>query len=145
MRFKNGIFLIIYIVSTLQIAAQEIKFTALTTKDGLSSNTVNFILKDRLGLLWFATEDGLNKFNGSSFTVYRYKPGDSTSLQSNEVLSLHEDKLGNLWVGTSGGSVSLYDRKKDRFINFPAGPFPNHIRHNVIRAITSDYKGNVWI
>jgi signal transduction histidine kinase/ligand-binding sensor domain-containing protein/DNA-binding response OmpR family regulator len=147
MGIRKSIRFVIYaMMLTLQVAAQEdIKFTALTTKDGLSSNTINAILKDRLGLIWFATEDGLNKFNGSSFTVYRYKPGDSTSLQSNEILSLHEDNSGNLWIGTSGGSVSLYDRKMDHFINIPSGPFPNQVRHNVIRGITSDYKGNIWI
>src|SRR5688572_21080402 len=103
------------------VAQEDINFTALTTKNGLSSNTVNAILKDRFGLLWFGTDDGLDKFDGTSFKVYRHKPGDSTSLRANEILALHEDKAGNLWIGTSGGSLSLYDRKKDAFINFPAG------------------------
>ena len=49
---------------------QNINFTSLTTKDGLSSNTVTAILKDRYGLMWFATEDGLNKFDGTNFTVF---------------------------------------------------------------------------
>ena len=78
-------------------------------------------------------------------TLYRHKPSDSTSLRSNEILSLHEDKAGNLWVGTSGGSLSLYDRKKDRFINFPAGKVANSIDNNVIRGICSDYLGKIWI
>src|SRR5688500_12024641 len=111
---------------TYQGAAQEdINFTALTTKEGLSSNTVNTILKDRFGLLWFGTDDGLDKFDGTNFKVYRHKPGDSTSLQANEILALHEDRAGNLWIGTSGGSLSLYDRKKDAFVNFPAGSNSN--------------------
>src|SRR4051812_25156877 len=110
-------------------AAQEkdIKFTALTTKDGLSSNTVNAIIKDHYGLVWFGTEDGLDKFDGTNFTIYRHRPGDSTSLQANEILSLHEDKAGNLWIGTSGGSLSLYDRKTDAFVNFPANRDSNTI------------------
>ena len=123
----------------------EINFTALTTKDGLSANTVKTILKDRYGVMWFGTEDGLNKFDGTNFTVYRHKPGDSTSLQANEILALHEDKTGNLWIGTSGGSLSLYDRKKDAFINFPASGGPNSIDNYVIRSICSDYLGNIWI
>jgi signal transduction histidine kinase/ligand-binding sensor domain-containing protein/DNA-binding response OmpR family regulator len=124
---------------------QEINFTALTAKDGLSSNNVNAILKDRYGIMWFATEDGLNKFDGTGFTVYRSKPGDSSSLQANEILSLHEDKKGNLWIGTSGGSLSLYDRRQDCFINFPSGNRPNAISNYVIRSICSDYRGNIWI
>src|SRR5688572_17350996 len=96
-------------------AQEDINFTSLTTKDGLSSNNVNAILRDRYGFMWFATDDGLDRFDGANFKVYRNKPMDSTSLQANEILSLHEDKDGNLWVGTSGGSLSLYDRKKDHF------------------------------
>ena len=114
---------------------EEINFSSITTKDGLSSNTVNAILKDRYGLIWFATEDGLDKFDGTNFTIYRHKPGDSTSLQANEILSLHEDKAGNLWVGTSGGSLSLYDRKKDAFINFSSGKEPHKIKNNVVRSL----------
>lgn len=74
----------------------HISFTSLSAKDGLLSNSVNAIVKDHYGLMWFATDDGLNKFDGTNFIVYRHKPGDSTSLRSNEVLALHEDKTGNL-------------------------------------------------
>lgn len=129
-----------------RVASQEeINFSSLTAKDGLSSNSVNAILKDHFGLLWFATVDGLNKFDGTHFTVYRNIPGNAASLQSNEILSIHEDKAGNLWVGTGGGSLSLYDRKNDAFINFPSGAGANSITSNVINAICSDYKGKVWI
>ena len=124
---------------------EEINFTSLTTKEGLSSNTVNAVLRDRYGMMWFGTEDGLDKFDGVHFTVYRQKPGDSTSLQANEILSLHEDRQGNLWIGTSGGSLSLYDRKRDAFINFPASRGPNSIGNNVIRNVCSDYQGKIWI
>ncbi|HET7896594.1 MAG TPA: two-component regulator propeller domain-containing protein, partial [Flavisolibacter sp.] len=130
-----------------QVRAQQenINFTSLSTKDGLSSNTVNAILKDRYGLLWFATEDGLDKFDGIGFQVYRQKAGDPASLQANEILALHEDRAGNLWVGTSGGSLSLYDRKKDAFIHFPANAGRGTISNSVIRSICSDENGKIWI
>src|SRR5574337_278087 len=128
------------------LSQQEINFASLTTKDGLSSNTVNAILKDRFGLLWFGTEDGLDRFDGTNFKIYRYKHNDSSSLQSNEILSLYEDPTGNLWVGTSGGSLSLHDREKDAFINFPAAEEkPGLIANNVIRSVCSDYKGKIWV
>ncbi|MBO9684795.1 MAG: hypothetical protein J7502_19345, partial [Flavisolibacter sp.] len=147
MRTKYSILLIICtILLTSQIAAQEeINFTALTTKNGLSSNTVNTILKDRFGLMWFGTDDGLDRFDGTNFTIYRHNPLNPSSLRSNEILSLHEDKEGNLWVGTSGGSLSLYDRKKDAFINFPSGNGTNAISNNVINSICSDYLGKIWL
>lgn len=145
MNFKKNILLGLWAVGlSFGAAAQkDINFTSLTMKDGLSSNVVNAILKDKFGLLWFGTEDGLDKFDGTTFKVYRHKAGDTTSLQANEILSLHEDKNGNLWVGTSGGSLSLYDRKKDAFINFPSGP--NTIGNNVIRGVCSDDHGKIWI
>lgn len=128
------------------IHSQEvINFTSLTIKDGLSSNTVTSILKDRYGFMWFGTEDGLNKFDGTNFKVYRYTPNDTSSLQTNEILSLHEDPAGNLWVATSGGSLSLYDRKKDAFINFPAGEMEGVIPNSVIMDVCSDFLGRIWV
>jgi signal transduction histidine kinase/ligand-binding sensor domain-containing protein/DNA-binding response OmpR family regulator len=124
---------------------EDINFTSLTIKDGLSSNTVTSILRDNYGFMWFGTEDGLNKFDGTNFKVYRYRPNDSTSLQTNEILSLHEDKKGNLWIGTSGGSLSLYDRKKDAFINFPARETPGYILNNVIMDVCADFQGKIWV
>jgi ligand-binding sensor domain-containing protein len=147
MNIKNNILFCACALGLIfRAAAQEdINFTSLTTKDGLSSNTVNVILKDKFGLLWFGSDDGLDKFDGTNVKAYRHKPGDSTSLRANEILSLHEDKAGNLWIGTSGGALSLYDRKKDAFINFPWGNNPNTIRHNVVRTVCSDYLGRIWI
>lgn len=148
MVFKNFLLLLLFalIFSTGSQAQQEsINFTAITTREGLASNTVNAILKDRYGFLWFGTEDGLDRFDGTGFTVYRNKPNDTTSLQANEILALHEDAAGNLWIGTSGGSLSLYNRKKDAFINFPANGGRRGLSNNVIRDICHDENGNIWI
>jgi signal transduction histidine kinase/ligand-binding sensor domain-containing protein/DNA-binding response OmpR family regulator len=141
------ILLPLFILGILSFAnsQEEINFTSLTIKDGLSSNTVVAILKDRYGFMWFGTEDGLDKFDGTNFKVYRYKPNDSSSLQSNEILSLYEDQAGNLWVATSGGSLSLYDRRKDAFINFPAGEKPGLIANNVILDVCSDFRSKIWV
>jgi signal transduction histidine kinase/ligand-binding sensor domain-containing protein/DNA-binding response OmpR family regulator len=96
--------------------------------------------------MWFATDDGLYKFDGTNFTVYRNRSGDSTSLLVNEVLALHEDKTGNLWIGTSGGGFSLYNRRKDNFSHFPENNnTPGFTRTGVIRSICSDYRGKIWI
>ncbi|AEV98784.1 hypothetical protein A4D02_09565 [Niastella koreensis] len=148
MRKYIYIFLSYLLITYLNTHAQtgQINFTSLSTRDGLLSNSVNAILKDRYGLMWFATDDGLNKFDGTNFTVYRYIPGDSTSLRTNEVLALHEDRSGNLWIGTSGGGLSLYDRKKDQFVHYPVRTgTPTLSGSDVIRGICSDYRGRIWI
>jgi len=147
MAIKNSIVFLMLMWLALAGHGQpaHLNFTSLTSKDGLLSNTVNAILKDRYGLMWFATDDGLNKFDGANFTVYRHIPGDSTSLRANEVLALYEDSRG-LWIGTSGGAISLYDRKKDRFVSFPpAGDASGLVPDAVIRGICSDGRGKIWI
>lgn len=123
---------------------KRINFTSLTSKDGLSSNVITAIVKDRYGIMWFATEDGLNKYDGTSFTVYRHIAADSNSLPTNEVVALHEDRSGTLWIGTNGGSICSYDRQQDNFKRLPSRSGFNS-KNNVIRAIASDYLGHLWI
>lgn len=140
------LYFLLYLAPSGWAQSRHLNFTSLAAKDGLVSNAVNSILKDRYSLMWFATDDGLNKFDGTNFTAYRHRPGDSSSLRANEVLTLHEDKSGNLWIGTSGGGLSLYDRKKDTFIHFPLGANAPQLPSNaVIMDISSDTSGRVWI
>ncbi|WP_353719915.1 two-component regulator propeller domain-containing protein [Dyadobacter sp. 676] len=112
------------------------KFTAITSMDGLSSNTVTAILKDRYGLIWFATDDGLNKFDGTGFTVYRHSKADTTSLASNDISTLYEDAAGRIWIGTVMGSLHLYDRRKDSFARIRT--------HHTINSICEDGRGELW-
>ncbi|MCS3799547.1 two-component regulator propeller domain-containing protein [Niastella sp. OAS944] len=145
---KRYTLLSLYVLLSFVAAAQKtsINFTSISSKDGLLSNVVNAIIKDRQGLMWFATDDGLNKFDGTNFTVYRNITGDTTSLRVNEVLTLCEDKQGNVWVGTSGGGLSLYDRKKDNFTNYPTqNVFGGFSTKSVIRSICCDHRGKLWI
>ena len=93
------------------------RFDHLGTADGLSSSTVRAILQDHLGYLWIGTQDGLNKYDGRTFQVYRHDPDDPGSLRDHFIESLYEDRAGNLWVGTQSGWLERYDRAGDRFIH----------------------------
>jgi len=118
-------------------------FKSYTAKDGLSSNTVYGILKDRFGFLWLATEDGLNRFDGTSFKVYRHDAKRQGGLQANHISALYEDVNGCLWIGTNGGALSFYDRKKDSILNFLGDgqkPFST-----AITSIGSDHVGHIWV
>lgn len=121
----------------------RLNFSVLTSKDGLSSNTVNAILKDQYGFLWFATEDGLNRFDGKNFRIYRHKADDPSSIRANHVTALYEDKLGVLWVGTNGGSLSIYNRKTDSFFNFSS--IPGYVIGGAVTSISGDNYNNVWV
>lgn len=126
--------------------AQEIpiNFTSLTAQNGLSYNTLSAILKDRYGWMWFATDDGLNRFDGTRFTIYRHKAGDSTSLPDNNITCLFEDRAGNLWVGSGRGSVSMYNRKKDVFVQVKDFRGAAAL-DNCVKSICDDYMGNIWV
>lgn len=127
------------------LAQHDLNFTTLTTKEGLSSNTVSVIWKDRTGLMWIGTNDGLNKFDGTNFTIYRHDAQDSTSIPANEILSICEDHLGRMWVGTGGGGLAYYDRRHNAFISRSASADWPNLRDISARAICEDHMNNLWV
>jgi len=88
--------------------------------------------------MWFATEDGLNKFDGAGFTVYNHNELDSTTIATNQIQTICGDRQGNLWVGTNR-TLSLYDRRKDCFRNY------NIANGTAVRCICPDNSGRLWI
>lgn len=91
------------------------KFVHYSTQSGLSSRYQTNIVQDKDGFIWIGTTDGLNRFDGYEFKVYRQIPGDSTSLGSNEVNALFIDSQETLWVSTYYGGVYKYDKEYDKF------------------------------
>lgn len=90
-------------------------FDQLSLNEGLSQSTVKTIFRDKIGLLWIGTRDGLNKYDGNEIKKYYSLPGNTTSLPSNEVKFITEDANNTLWILTSG-SLCRYERKSDSFI-----------------------------
>src|SRR3954467_6673476 len=104
-------------------AAQErVAFRHLTIADGLSQNAVSAIVQDRRGFMWFGTKDGLNRYDGYQFVVFRHNPFDSTSISDSEISIVFEDSHGRLWVGTRGGGLNRFDRTHERFSRVGDGP-----------------------
>lgn len=95
----------------------SVSFRHITVNDGLSQSTVLSSGQDTLGQMWFATLDGLNRYDGYEFKVYRNNPEDSTSIASDIIRKIYTDLSGRLWIGTGKG-LSLYDTKTDAFRNF---------------------------
>lgn len=92
-----------------QLKAQPYYFRHYQVEQGLSYNSVFSILQDAKGFLWFGTKNGLNRFDGYSFKVFRNKPGDNNSLRSNVIRAVFEDARKQLWVGTSNGLYGYND------------------------------------
>lgn len=93
------------------------EFKHFTPANGLSQRSVMTILQDTKGYLWIGTRDGLNKFDGNKFTVYRKDFEDPNSLSNNSILSIYEDNLKNIWIGTQIG-INKYNPKTDKFIRY---------------------------
>jgi signal transduction histidine kinase/ligand-binding sensor domain-containing protein len=120
LRFKLlVILLLVWHSSQAQFSAfaDQIFFKQFSTKDGLSQASVNCILHDSKGFMWFGTDDGLNRFDGTQFKVFRNVPGDSSSLMGNNVASILEDENGAIWIGTSEG-LCRFDRHQEKFTWF---------------------------
>src|SRR6186997_895973 len=82
-------------------------FYHLTTKNGLSCNRTSVVMQDSRGFYWVGTEDGLNRFDGSSCKVFRNIKNDSTSISNNNCKNILEDAQGNIWISTMMG-VNMY-------------------------------------
>lgn len=114
MKLKSLLFLLLAHVLAFTAAAQDFQLKHFDINNGLSNNSVVSILQDREGFLWFGTYDGLNRFDGYNFKVYRNTIGDSTSLVSNTVYSIAEDGYNYLWSGGARGACRL-NRTTDTF------------------------------
>ena len=98
------------------VTGSEIRFERLGVEHGLSENTVFAIHQDINGFMWFGTENGLNRYDGYHFTVYRHNTLDSQSISINNAPQIFEDRSGTLWIrGPNGNDLNRFDRKSERF------------------------------
>lgn len=114
-----------------------------STDKELSNSLINKVYQDRKGYVWIATEDGLNKFDGTRFFIYKYAKNDSTSLKNNYVRTLYEDKNGCFWIGCING-LQLYDRATDGFREVDV--YRNGVKvHPHITGIVERANGEIWM
>ncbi|MBN1123095.1 MAG: response regulator [Anaerolineae bacterium] len=127
-------------------AMPDFKFTHLSLEDGLSQTTVISILQDSRGFMWFGTQDGLNRYDGYSFVVYRNDPSDPNSLGDNRIRAIVEDSSGILWIGSEAGGLNKYDPDTDTFTRYRHDPDdPNSLKNNRVWNIWQDEAGSLWL
>ncbi len=123
--------------------SQNPLFKPITVEDGLSSSDANCIIQDKIGFIWIGTDNGLNRFDGSDFKVYRNNQNNPNSISDNSIWSLYEDRSGNIWVGTKGGVLNKYIPAFDKFERINLNE--NKYNENSITSILEDREGFIWI
>jgi len=124
-------------------------FEKLNTQNGLSHNKVNCVIQDRRGFMWIGTDDGLNRFDGHNFTIYRNEPQNNSSVSGNIITGLLEDETGVLWITTGDGGLTRYDYRlppANQFKQYRHLPADSHsIPGNTLNAIIQDDQKKLWL
>ena len=110
--------------------------TLINEENGLSDNHVTAVLKDKKGLVWIGTQDGLNVLDGSAIKVFRHSDGDGISISNNYIHAIKEDADGNIWIATSLG-LNCYNKKLQRIFRYPLAASP-YGTSEIIFSITLD-------
>ncbi len=142
-----AVLIILISLRPLIISQTEIvQFEHLSVEKGLSQNTVWSVFRDDRGFLWLGTADGLNRYDGYKFKVFRNDPNDPTSISANRVYSICQDKSGTLWVGTYGGGLNKYEPETESFVHYRYNPHDScSLSDDEVLIIYEDRSNILWI
>ena len=144
---KNVLIFVLSVVCAIQMTYAKERhyyFERFSVEDGLSQSTVNDILQDNKGFLWFGTKDGLNRYDGLSFRQFKHDRTNAYSLGNNFVTTLYEDTKGHIWVGTDVG-LYIYYPERDIFERFQAAADNGTKIERSVSAIVGDADSCVWM
>jgi signal transduction histidine kinase/CheY-like chemotaxis protein/ligand-binding sensor domain-containing protein len=125
---------------------QQLHFDHLGTENGLSELSSNCLLQDSRGFIWIGTADGLNRYDGYKFKIFRNDAKDTASIGNNYIQDILEDKNGNIWVGTIGGGLNKYDRSTNRFHHYLHDEKDkNSLSSDFVSKLALDASGKIWV
>ena len=142
-----GVILSLTLFPSLTLYSRKVplRFDHISLEQNLSQSAVHCILQDNKGFMWFGTEDGLNRYDGYSFVVYRPEPGNPRSLSSTSITCMLIDRDDFFWIGTQCG-LNRFNRDTEKFERFLHDPhIPNSLSHNSINCLYQDSSGSLWI
>ncbi len=124
--------------------AQSVLFDRLDVNNGLSQNTVTTILQDSKGFMWFGTKDGLNRYDGKTFRIFKHNPRLKSGLGNSLIKCLAEDAEHRLWVGTDSG-LYLFDPRNETFADVPLHAPDGKRITKPVSVLECDKEGCIWI
>lgn len=129
-----------------QPAQDGVTFRTLSIEHGLSQSIVNAMTQDSRGFMWFVTEDGLNRYDGYTFKIFKPDPKDPHSLAHNEIKSICESSDGTLWIGSFYKGLEHFDPATEKFTHYQHDPLdPSSLGNNIVWAVLEDRNGRVWV
>jgi signal transduction histidine kinase/ligand-binding sensor domain-containing protein len=139
------IILLLLLIPSLHGQEDYVRFRRLTINDGLSLSSVYYIYQDSKGFMWFGTEDGLNKFDGQSITVFGATTDQYNILANKWIELVFEDKSGMIWLGSRGG-LTKYNPRNGNFTAIKHDPSnPESLSNDTVTAISADLRNEVWV
>jgi PAS domain S-box-containing protein len=145
MRKFSFFVLILFTVCSLRATnISSIKFDHITVDNGLSQNTVEKFFQDSKGFIWIGTRDGLNKYDGINFQIFRNNRNDTNSLASNWITAIGEDHNGNIWIGSDG--LNVYSPDYDKLTRFNVDlKNPNGFKGGKVSDFEFDMDNTIWM
>ncbi|NOU58585.1 sensor histidine kinase [Marinifilum caeruleilacunae] len=143
---KPTLLFLCVLLCAFQLSAQQsnIRFKRITINDGLSLSSVYCIHQDSKGFMWFGTEDGLNRYDGKNFVIYRSDPENSNTISYKWIEQIFEDSKGKLWLGSRGG-LSRFDPVNEQFTQFRGAGPGSSLSNDTITHIFEDSENRLWI
>jgi signal transduction histidine kinase/ligand-binding sensor domain-containing protein len=126
------------------VNGRDIRFRRLSDPQNLSEVRVDSIVQDSQGFMWFGTWNGLNRYDGYKFKVFRHEPGNPKSLSGVYVYALFKDHSGNLWVGTDG-FLDRFDPETESFMHYKLDKSPTSGLPSIVTHISEDSSGMLWL
>lgn len=144
MKPKLLILLFFCISYNIQLNSSDYYFRNMAVENGLSQNMVYSIFQDKTGFMWFGTMDGLNRYDGIQFRIFKTENDNAKSINSNRIFSIVQDKDEKIWIGTANG-IDIYDPLKESFSKFDLKTSDGKSVTGVVRDLKLDKYGNKWI
>jgi len=129
----------------MQAQSRQLSVEQFTITDGLSNSHVTALFQDSRGYIWVGTSDGLNRYDGYGFTVFKHHPLDSTSIVGNYIQAITETPDGNIWIGTRNSGIAIWQKKDGKFLNLGTNSeFFKNLRETGVFGMEA-VDGDVWV
>lgn len=144
MKLKLFVLLYLFFLHGILVKSSDYYFRNMAVEDGLSQNMVYSIMQDKTGFMWFGTMDGLNRYDGIQFRIFKKGNGNPHTIGSNKIFSILQDEDEKIWIGTANG-IYIYDPLYESFSRFNVQSTEGEEIDGIVRDLKADKEGKIWM